>query len=196
MDETALDSVLEEQEAVDPPRQFVANAVVSDPAATRAQAEEDPEALWAEAANDLEWFRPWDRVVDWQAPDSEWFPGGRCNIVHNAIDRHLHTWRRHKVALIWEGENGDRQVLTYAELARDVNKLASALRAAGVAKGDRITLYMGVSPQLAISMLASAKIGAIHSVVFGGFSAAALRDRIQDAEAKVLITADGAYYRG
>ena len=196
MDETALDSVLEEQEAVDPPRDFVATAVVSDPAAARAQAGKDPEALWAEAANELEWFRPWDRVVDWEIPDSEWFPGGQCNIVHNAVDRHLQTWRRHKVALIWEGENGDQQVLTYAELAREVNKLASALCAAGIAKGDRITLYMGVSPQLAISMLASAKIGAIHSVVFGGFSAEALRDRIQDAEAKVLITADGAYYRG
>ena len=196
MDETALDSILEVQEAVETPADFAADAIVADPAAQRAAAAIDPEAQWEAAAAELEWFRPWDSVVEWEAPDSKWFTGAQCNIVHNAIDRHLQTWRRHKVALIWEGENGDRQVFTYAELAREVNLLASALRARGVGKGDRVTLYMGVSPQLAIAMLASAKIGAIHSVVFGGFSAEALRDRIQDAEAKALITADGAYYRG
>ena len=196
MDENALDSILEVPEAVEAPDDFVAAAVIADPAAQRAAAAENPEAQWEAAAKELEWFRPWDAVLEGEVPDSSWFPGARCNIVHNAIDRHLRTWRRHKVALIWEGENGDRQVFTYAELAREVNLLASALRARGIGKGDRITLYMGVSPQLAISMLASAKIGAIHSVVFGGFSANALRDRIQDAEAMALITADGAYYRG
>ncbi len=196
MDENALDSILEVPEAIEAPDDFVAAAVIADPAAQRAAAAENPEAQWEAAAAELEWFRPWDAVLEGEAPNSSWFPGARCNIVHNAIDRHLQTWRRHKVALIWEGENGDRQLFTYAELAREVNLLASALRARGIGKGDRITLYMGVSPQLAISMLASAKIGAIHSVVFGGFSANALRDRIQDAEAKALITADGAYYRG
>ena len=196
MDETALDSILEVQEAVEAPDDFVANAVVSNPAAQRASAAEDPEAIWEAAANELEWFRPWDTVFEGDPPDFSWFPGAQCNIVYNAIERHLLTWRRHKVALIWEGENGDHQAFTFAELAREVNLLASALRARGIGKGDRITLYMGVSPQLAIAMLASAKIGAIHSVVFGGFSADALRDRIQDAKAKALITADGAYYRG
>ena len=196
MDENALDSILEVPEAIEAPDDFVAAAVIADPAAQRAAATENPEAQWEAAAAELEWFRPWDAVLEGEAPNSSWFPGARCNIVHNAIDRHLQTWRRHKVALIWEGENGDRQLFTYAELAREVNLLASALRARGIGKGDRITLYMGVSPQLAISMLASAKIGAIHSVVFGGFSANALRDRIQDGEAKALITADGAYYRG
>jgi acetyl-CoA synthetase len=196
MDETALDSILEVQEAVEAPDDFIANAVVSNPAAQRASAAEDPEAIWEAAANELEWFRPWDTVFEGDPPDFSWFPGAQCNIVYNAIERHLLTWRRHKVALIWEGENGDHQAFTYAELAREVNLLASALRARGIGKGDRITLYMGVSPQLAIAMLASAKIGAIHSVVFGGFSADALRDRIQDAKAKALITADGAYYRG
>ena len=196
MDENALDSILEVPEAIEAPDDFVAAAVIADPAAQRAAAAENPEAQWEAAAAELEWFRPWDAVLEGEAPNSSWFPGARCNIVHNAIDRHLQTWRRHKVALIWEGENGDRQLFTYAELAREVNLLASALRARGIGKGDRITLYMGVSPQLAISMLASAKIGAIHSVVFGGFSANALRDRIQDAGAKALITADGAYYRG
>ena len=196
MDETALDSILEVQEAVEAPDDFIANAVVSDPAAQRAVAAEDPEAIWEAAANELEWFRPWDTVFEGDPPDFSWFPGAQCNIVYNAIERHLLTWRRHKVALIWEGENGDHQAFTFAELAREVNLLASALRARGIGKGDRITLYMGVSPQLAIAMLASAKIGAIHSVVFGGFSADALRDRIQDAKARALITADGAYYRG
>ena len=196
MDETALDSILEVQEAVEAPDDFVANAVIGDPVAQRAAAGENPEAQWEAAAEELEWFRPWDTVLEWNPPNSSWFSGAQCNIVHNAIERHLRTWRRHKVALIWEGENGDRQVFTFAELAREVNLLASALRAHDIGKGDRITLYMGVSPQLAIAMLASAKIGAIHSVVFGGFSADALRDRIQDAEAKALITADGTYYRG
>ena len=196
MDETALDSILEEQPSVAPAAEFVEGAVVPDPEEARRRAAADPEAQWEAAANELEWFQGWDEVVEWSPPDAKWFPGARCNIVHNAVDRHLTTWRRHKVALIWEGENGDLQVYTYAQLAREIDLLASALRAAGVGKGDRITLYMGVSPHLAIAMLASAKIGAIHSVVFGGFSAEALRDRIQDATAKVLITADGAYYRG
>jgi acetyl-CoA synthetase len=196
MDETALDSILEEQPSVAPAAEFVEGAVVPDPEEARRRAATDPEAQWEAAANELEWFQGWDEVVEWDPPDAKWFPGARCNIVHNAVDRHLTTWRRHKVALIWEGENGDLQVYTYAQLAREIDRLASALRAAGVGKGDRITLYMGVCPHLAIAMLASAKIGAIHSVVFGGFSAEALRDRIQDATAKVLITADGAYYRG
>ena len=157
---------------------------------------DDPEAFWAGVADELEWSRRWDAVLDWDPPFARWFPGARCNIVHNAIDRHLSTWRRHKVALVWEGENGDRQVLTYAELAAEVNRLANGLRRLGIEKGDCVTIYMPICPQQAIAMLASAKVGAFHSVVFGGFSSEGLRDRINDARSKLLITADGGYYRG
>ncbi|NKB90080.1 MAG: acetate--CoA ligase [Acidobacteria bacterium] len=191
-----LDSVLEEQDAVAPAPEFVQAAAVSDPDALRARAAEDPEAFWAEVASELDWFKPWDRAVDWDLPFARWFPGAQCNITHNAVDRHLSTWRRHKAALIWEGENGDREVFTYAELAREVNRGANGLRALGVGRGDCVTIYMPVCPQQAIAMLATAKIGAFHSVVFGGFSAEALRDRMNDANAKALITADGAYQRG
>jgi acetyl-CoA synthetase len=191
-----LDSVLEEQESVAPAAAFVAASVLPDPATVRARAAADPEKFWAEIAGELDWYAPWERVVDWELPYAKWFPGARCNIAHNAVDRHLDTWRRHKVALIWEGENGDRQVFTYAELAREINRLANGLRRLGVGKGDCVTIYMPVCPQQAIAMLAAAKIGAFHSVVFGGFSADALRDRIIDASSTTLITADGGYQRG
>ncbi|MFQ5743288.1 MAG: acetate--CoA ligase [Acidobacteriota bacterium] len=196
MDEIALDSVLEEQESVAPPQDFLHRAIVADPEAARAEAARDVEAFWARAAQDLEWVQPWDSVLEWAPPNASWFGGGRCNIVQNALDRHLDTWRRHKVALIWEGENGDRQVFTYAQLHRETCRLANGLKALGAERGDRITIYMPICPQLAIAMLASARIGAVHSVVFGGFSSEALRSRIQDAESKILIIADGAYYRG
>jgi acetyl-CoA synthetase len=191
-----LDSVLEEQDPVAPSADFVSAAAVPDPAAMRARALQDPESFWAEVAGELEWFEPWDRVLDWDAPFATWFPGSSCNIVHNALDRHLGTWRRHKLALLWQGENGDEQSYTYAELAREVNRLANGLRRLGVGKGDCVTIYMPVCPQQAIAMLASARIGAFHSVVFGGFSAEALRERINDADSRVLITADGGYQRG
>ncbi len=191
-----LESVLEDQAQVAPGDDFVAGAVLPDPQRMRDEAAADPEAFWARIAGELDWFEPWTEVLDWQPPHAFWFAGGRCNIAHNALDRHLDTWRRHKVAVIWEGENGDRQLFTYAELAREVNRLANALRCRGIGKGDCVTIYMPICPQQAIAMLASAKIGAFHSVVFGGFSADGLRDRIIDAESKVLITADGGYYRG
>ena len=187
---------MEEQEQVPSPDAFISAAVVPDPAAARSAVADDPEAFWAGVADELEWSRRWDAVLDWDPPFARWFPGARCNIVHNAIDRHLSTWRRHKVALVWEGENGDRQVLTYAELAAEVNRLANGLRRLGIEKGDCVTIYMPICPQQAIAMLASAKVGAFHSVVFGGFSSEGLRDRINDARSKLLITADGGYYRG
>ncbi len=196
MEPTDLDSVLEDQEQVDSPDEFVEAAVVSDPTAVRQQAAADPEAFWTAVADELEWYRRWDKPLDWTPPFARWFPGAQCNVVHNAIDRHLSTWRRHKVALLWEGENGDRQVFTYAELNAEVSRLANGLRRLGVGKGDCITIYMPICPQQAIAMLASAKVGAFHSVVFGGFSADGLRDRINDAASKLLITADGGYYRG
>ncbi len=196
MEPIDLDSVLEDQEQVASSDRFVEAAVVADPSAARRRAAADPEAFWTAVADELDWYRRWDEALDWDPPFARWFPGARCNIVHNAIDRHLSTWRRHKVALLWEGENGDRQVLTYAELAAEVSRLANGLRRLGVGKGDCITIYMPICPQQAIAMLASAKIGAFHSVVFGGFSADGLRDRIKDAASKLLITADGGYYRG
>ena len=196
METIDLDSVLEEQQKVLPAKEFVAAARLPDAEALRQEAVADPEAFWAKMAADLDWFRDWDRVLDWEPPDSEWFVGAQCNIVHNAVDRHLSSWRRHKLALLWEGENGDRQAFTYAELAAEINRLANALRERGLTAGDRVTIYMPVCPQQAIAMLAVAKAGAVHSVVFGGFSAEALKDRIQDADSKIVITADGGYYRG
>jgi len=196
MDTTALDSILEEQEAVAPSGEFVQNAVVPDPVAMRAEAKADPDAFWAKQASQLDWYKTWDTVLDWKPPHANWFVGGQCNIVANAIDRHLNTERRDKIAFLWEGENGDEQTFTYAELSAEVSRLANGLKELGVTKGDRITLYMPVCPQLAIAMLATVKIGAVHTVVFGGFSAIALKDRIQDSDTKVVITADGGYQRG
>ena len=196
MEPIDLDSVLEEQGEVCSPDAFIETALVPDPAAVRAAAADNPEAFWTRVAGELEWYRRWDAALDWELPFAQWFPGAQCNIVQNAIDRHLSSWRRHKVALLWEGENGDRQVLTYAELAAEVNRLANGLRRLGIKKGDCVTIYMPICPQQAIAMLASAKIGAFHNVVFGGFSSDGLRDRINDAQSKLLITADGGYYRG
>ena len=162
----------------------------------RAAAAGDPEAFWAKLAGELEWHRPWDRVLEWEPPYAKWFLGGKLNASVNCVDRHARTRRRNQAALIWEGELGQRRTLTYWDLYRDVNKFANALKSLGVVKGDRVAFYLPMIPELVIGMLACARIGAIHSVVFGGFSAEALRDRINDAKAKVLITADGGYRRG
>ncbi len=161
-----------------------------------AEAERDPERFWAKFATELEWSRPWDKILDWQPPHAKWFVGGKLNISVNCIDRHVRGGRRNKAAIIWEGEPGDRRTLTYYDLYRDVSAFANVLKSLGVRKGDRVALYMPLIPELAIAMLACARIGAIHSVVFGGFSAESLRDRINDQEAKLLVTADGGYRRG
>ncbi len=162
-----------------------------------ARALADPLAFWAERASHLEWFEPWDKVLDDSNPPFyKWFVGGKINIVHNALDRHIKTWRKNKLALIWEGEPGDRATFSYYALWREVCKFANVLRSMGVRKGDRVTIYMGRIPELPIAMLACAKIGAVHSVVYGGFSEQALADRIEDAQSRVLITADGAWLRG
>jgi len=151
---------------------------------------------WNEAAKELEWFSPYEKVLEWNLPFAKWFVGGKINIVHNALDRHIKTYRKNKVAYIFEGEPGEVEYWSYYKLYKEVNKLANALKKLGVKKGDRVTIYLPMIPQLPIAMLACAKIGAIHSVVFSGFSAQALKDRIQDAEAKALITADGGFRRG
>ena len=155
------------------------------------------EKFWAEQAEQLDWYKKWDKVLDSsKAPFYKWFTGGKINIVHNAIDRHLKTWRRNKLALIWEGEPGDSRTYSYHALNREVSKFASVLKSMGVEKGDIVTIYMPQIPELAIAMLSCAKIGAAHSVVYGGFSYEALAERIEDAKSRVLITADGGYRRG
>ncbi|MET0800435.1 MAG: acetate--CoA ligase, partial [Actinomycetota bacterium] len=160
------------------------------------RAEADPEAFWAEQAERLTWFKRWDTVMNWTPPWVRWFEGGQLNASYNCLDRHVEAGGGDKVAFHWEGEPGDTRTITYAELLDDVCRLANGLRSLGVDKGDRVNIYLGMVPELPIAMLACARIGAPHSVVFGGFSAESLRERINDAEAKVLITADGAWRRG
>jgi len=155
---------------------------------------EKPEEFWVEQARQLDWFRTWDKVLEWEPPFAKWFVGGRLNASHICVDRHVKTWRRSKVAIYWEGEPGDIRVLSYSTLYREVNRYASILKNCGVGDGDKVVLYLPMIPELPIFMLACARIGAIHSVVFGGFSADALRDRVLDCAAKMLICADG-YYR-
>ncbi len=194
-DARTLEVLLKEERVFPPPAPFAARANVRDEEIYR-RAAADREAYWAEQAERLDWYRKWDRVLEWDPPFARWFVGGRLNASHNCVDRHVATWRRNKAAFIWEGEPGEERVLTYGDLYREVNRCAAALRDLGVRRGDRVTLYMPLVPELAIAMLACARLGAVHSVVFGGFSAEALRERINDAGAKVLITADGGYRRG
>jgi len=157
---------------------------------------DDIEEFWEQEARKLEWSRTWDRVLDWDPPFAKWFPGGMLNASYLCVDRHLKNWRRNKVAIYWEGENGEEKTLSYSQLGREVNRLASALKKLGVNDGDRVAIYLPMIPELPIAMLATARIGAIHTVVFSGFSAMALADRINETETKVLITADGSFRRG
>jgi acetyl-CoA synthetase len=187
--------LLREDRTFDPPAAFRARAVVQDDRIYE-EAARDPEGFWARFASELEWIRPWDTVLEWRPPHAKWFLGGRLNISVNCLDRHVRGARRNKAALIWEGEPGDRRTYTYFDLFREVSAFANVLRSFGVSKGDRVALYLPLVPELAIAMLACARIGAVHSVVFGGFSAESLRDRINDAQARLLITADGGYRRG
>jgi acetyl-CoA synthetase len=180
-----------------PSEEIKQNAIVPDYDALYAKALKDPQAFWAERAEELHWFKKWDKVLDESnAPFFKWFVGGKTNIVDNALDRHATTWRRNKLALIFEGEPGDVRTFSYYRLWQEVNKFGNVLRSMGVKKGDRVTIYMGRVPELIIAMMACAKIGAVHSVVYGGFSEGALADRIEDAQSKVLITQDGAWLRG
>jgi acetyl-CoA synthetase len=187
--------LLREDRTFAPPPDFRARAVVKDEN-IYAEAERDPEAFWARLAGELEWSRTWHTVLDWQPPNAKWFVGGTINASVNCLDRHIRGPRRNKAALIWEGEPGDRRTLTYFDLYRQVSAFANVLKSLGVGKGDRVAIYLPLIPELAISMLACARIGAIHSVVFGGFSAESLRDRINDSKCRLLITADGGYRRG
>jgi acetyl-CoA synthetase len=194
-----IDSVLQENRVFPPPPDFAREAHLGSLEAYRtlyARSLSDPEAFWAEQAGALVWIRKWDRVLDWQAPFARWFDGGLLNLSANCLDRHVATWRRNKAAIIWEGEPGEVRTLTYQQLLQEVCRCANALKAMGVGKGDRVGIYMPLVPEAAVAMLACARIGAVHGVVFGGFSAEALRDRMNDAQAKVIITADGGFRRG
>ncbi len=178
-----------------PSAAFRRQANCSDPGVYR-RAARDPEKFWAEQARALEWMKPWKKALEWKPPYAQWFVGGKLNVSVNCLDRHIRDARRNKAALVWEGEPGDRRTYTYWDLWREVNQFANVLKRLGIRKGDRVAIYLPLIPEAAIAMLACARIGAIHSVVFGGFSAEALKDRINDAEAKLLITADGGYRRG
>ena len=197
MSEPTIESILQEKRSFSPAKEFAQNAHIkslADYQQLYAQAQADPQEFWGElAATQLHWFQGWDRVLDWQPPFAQWFVGGKINISYNCLDRHLTTWRKNKAALIWEGEPGDSRTLTYAQLHREVCQFANVLKQLGAKKGDRIGIYMPMIPEAAIAMLACARIGAPHSVVFGGFSAEALRDRLNDAQAKLVITADGGW---
>ena len=190
-----IHSLLNEERTFPPSAAWRANARINDPG-VYARAASDPQAFWAGFAAELDWITPWTRVLDWQPPHARWFVGGSLNASANCLDRHVRTAHRNKAAILWEGEPGDRRTLTYFALHRQVCQFANVLKSLGVSKGDRVALYMPMIPELAIAMLACARIGAVHSVVFGGFSAESLRDRINDAQASLLVTADGGYRRG
>lgn len=193
--ERALEALLKEERRFPPSQEFRMQANVQDPGIYE-RASADPEAFWAEWAGELDWFEPWQQVLEWTPPHARWFVGGKLNAAYNCLDRHLASARRNKAALVWEGEPGDERVYTYWDLHREVCKFANVLKGLGVRKGDRVAIYLPMIPEAAIAMLACARIGAPHSVVFGGFSAESLRDRINDAEAKVVVTADGGFRRG
>lgn len=200
MVDTAIETLLKEERKFPPPPEFQRNAWVRDES-VYAKAAKDPEAFWAEWAKELKWSKPWKKVLEWKPPHAKWFIDGKINACVNCVDRHVfsetgHSSRRNKAAIIWEGEPGDVRVLTYWDLYREVNKFANVLKKLGVKKGDRVAVYLPMIPEAVIACLACARIGAVHSVVFGGFSAEALRDRIHDAQAKLLITADFGWRRG
>ncbi|NER47935.1 MAG: acetate--CoA ligase [Symploca sp. SIO1A3] len=197
MSQPTIESILQEKRVFSPSSEFSQAAHIKSLQEYQQvydRAKADPEKFWEElAASELHWFQKWDKVLDWQPPFAQWFVGGKINISYNCLDRHLTTWRRNKAALIWEGEPGDSRTLTYAQLHREVCQFANVLKQLGVKKGDRVGLYMPMIPEAAIAMLACARIGAPHTVIFGGFSAEALKDRLVDAEAKLVVTADGGW---
>ncbi len=190
-----IEALLQEERAFPPSEEFRKQANMADEGIYE-EAARDPEAFWANLAEELDWIQKWDKVLDWDPPHAQWFVGGKLNVSYNCVDRHLKSARRNKAAIIWEGEPGDWKVYTYWDLYREVCRFANGLKSLGVAKGDRVTIYMPMVPELPIAMLACARIGAPHSVIFGGFSAESIRDRLEDSQSKVMITADGGYRRG
>ncbi len=197
-----IESLLKEKRLFPPSKEFAKSANWSprQVAEYRKLGAKSPTRFWAQMAKEhVSWFRPWKKVLDWKPPYAKWFVGGKLNVSYNCLDRHLegpNAWRRNKAAILWEGEPGDTRVITYAQLHREVCQFANVLKSLGVAKGDRVAIYLPMIPEAAVAMLACTRIGATHSVVFGGFSAESLRDRIIDAGARVVVTADGGYRRG
>jgi acetyl-CoA synthetase len=194
-----IDSILTETRSFPPSAEFSKSAGIGSEAEyekLRAKAKADPEAFWADIARGLHWFKPWDKVLEWNVPWAKWFLGGKINLSYNCLDRHLDTWRKNKAAIIWESEPGEVRTLTYQQLHAEVQKFANVLKSLDIKSGDRVAIYMGMCPELPIAMLACARIGAVHSVIFGGFSANALVDRITDQEAVAVITQDSSYRRG
>ena len=191
-----IDHLLQETGEIAPPGPLVAQATLQDFDAAYHESMESPEGFWEKVASELEWSRRWDKVFEWDYPTFRWFLGARCNITRNCLDRHLTNGNKNKAAFIWLGEDGSERVYTYGRLAQLVNRFANGLRSLGVGKGDRVVIYMPLTPEGAIAMLACARVGAVHSVVYAGFSVGALRDRIIDAQAKAVITADVGYRRG
>ena len=195
----AIESVLLETRKFPPPSDFAAQANISSEEQYQqmwTRAKDDPAGFWGDMAANLDWFKKWDKVLDGAMPNTKWFVGGKINLSYNCLDRHLLGPNKNKAAIIWEGEPGDTRVLRYQDLHREVCKFANVLKKLGVQTGDRVTLYMPMIPELAIAMLACTRIGAIHSIIFGGFSAEAVSDRNNDAQAKVVVTADAGWRRG
>ena len=198
-DSTSIETSQIESRVFTPPAEFAANAHVKsfeEYEAMYAEAAKDPAAFWAKQAEALHWFRKWDTILEWNEPFAKWFIGGKLNVSYNCLDRHLETERRNKKAIIWEGEPGEIRTLTYEELHAEVCKFANVLKKLGIKTGDRVALYMPLVPELSIAMLACARIGATHTVIFGGFSADAISDRVIDCQVKLIVTADGGYRRG
>ncbi len=196
---TDIQSTLNEHRIFDPPSEFSSRAHIgsmADYERLYEEADRDPESFWGRIASEIEWFEPWTKVLEWNVPWAKWFLGGKLNLSYNCLDRHVATWRKNKAAVIWEGEPGEIRTLTYQQLLSAVSRCANVLKSFGVKKGDRVAIYMGMSPELAIAMLACARIGAPHTVIFGGFSSQALVDRINDAECSCVITQDGTFRRG
>jgi acetyl-CoA synthetase len=196
---TDIQSTLNEQRVFDPPSEFSSKAHIKSMAEYERlyeEADHDPEAFWGNIARELDWFESWTKVLEWNVPWAKWFVGGKLNLSHNCLDRHAGTWRRNKAAIVWEGEPGETRTLTYQQLLSEVSKCANVLKSLGVKKNDRVAIYMGMSPELAIAMLACARLGAPHTVIFGGFSSQALVDRINDAQCSCVITQDGTFRRG
>ena len=196
----AIESILHEDRKFAPSAEFSSQALISSEEQYNQmwqQAKEDPETFWGELARtELDWFQPFETTMAGEMPETKWFLGGKINASYQCLDRHLTTTRKNKAAIIWEGEPGDTRTLTYQQLHHEVCKFANVLKTLGVEAGDRITLYMPMVPELAIAMLACARVGATHSIIFGGFSADAIADRNNDAESKLVITADGGWRRG
>jgi acetyl-CoA synthetase len=194
-----LDSTLRENRIFPPPPAFAAQAHIKsleEYEQLYRRSVEDPEGFWAEAARELHWFKPWDKVLDWNLPSAKWFVGGKINLSYNCVDRHALGSRRDKVAILWEGEPGEVRKLTFADLHAEVQHFANVLKGLGIKKGDRVAVYMGMTPELAIALLACARIGAVHSVIFGGFAAHAIVDRVNDAQCVAILTQDTSYRRG